>query len=124
MVVKKTFNTRVKPVAVKYLVNFRKINNKYFLSFVKGELVFKVKYRRKLFSTDFKTVFEFASNVVDTVNVERFKRNEVISKHKIFIDENYDYDYQFWGEYNYISPEKSLQESLIEIQKKIDKLGE
>ena len=124
MVVKKTFNTRVKPVAVKYLVNFRKINNKYFLNFVKGELQFKVKYRRKLFSTDFKTVFEFASNVVDTVNVERFKRNEVISKHKIFIDENYDYDYQFWGEYNYISPEKSLQESLIEIQKKIDKLGE
>ena len=123
LIVKKTFNTRVKPVAVKYLVSYRKVNNKYFLNFVKGELDFKVKYRRKLFSTDFKTVFEFASNVVDTVNVERFKRNEVISKHKIFIDENYDYDYQFWGEYNYISPEKSLQESLIEIQKKIDKLN-
>ena len=123
LVVKKTFNTRVKPVAVKYLVSYRKINNKYFLNFVRGELEFKIKYRRKLFSNDFKTVFEFASNVVDTVNVERFKRNEIIHSHKVFIDENYEYDHQFWGEYNYISPEKSLQESLIEIQKKIDKLG-
>lgn len=124
LVVKKTFDMRVKPITAKYLVNYRSINNKYFLNFVKGELEFNVKYRRKLFATEFKTVFEFAANMVDTVNIERFKRNETIPTNKIFIDENYEYDKQFWGEYNYLSPKKSLQEALIEIQKKIDKLGE
>jgi len=122
-VVKKAFRTQVKPESVKYTVNYRKINDKYFFNFAKGELMFKVKFRKKLFYTNFNTVFEFASNNIDTVNVERFKRNQTISSNKVFIDENYDYDHQFWGEYNYISPEKSLQDALIEIQKTVDAVG-
>lgn len=123
-VVKKAFRTVVKPTSVKYTVNYRKINDKYFFNFAKGELAFKVKFRKKLFSNNFNTVFEFASNNIDTVNVERFKRKQVLSSNKVFIDENYDYDHQFWGEYNYISPEKSLQDALIEIQKKVDSVKE
>lgn len=122
-VVKKAFRTQVRPLSVKYFVNYRKINDKYFFNFAKGELSFKVKFRKKLFYTNFKTVFEFASNNIDTVNVERFKRNKILSSNKVFIDENYDYDHEFWGEYNYISPEKSLQDALIEIQKTVDALS-
>jgi len=123
LIVKKTFRTRVKAESAKYLVNYRKVGNKYFLNFAQGELSFKVKRKKRLFANDFNTSFEFASNRVDTVNVERFERSETLSKNKIFIDEYYDYDYQFWGDYNYISPEKNLQDALIEIQQKLDKLN-
>ena len=73
-------------------------------------------------STNFKTVFEFASNDIDTSEVTRFNRNETISPYKVFIDEDHKYDKKFWGEYNYISPNESLEEALVRIQHKLKKL--
>lgn len=122
LVVKRSFGTRVKPTSVKYLINYRKINNKYFMNLARGELIFKVKFRRKLFTSDFKTVFEFASNNIDTVDVKRFDRFETISTNNIFIDEDFQYDNRFWGEYNYISPEETLEEALARIQKKLKEI--
>jgi hypothetical protein len=124
LIVKKAFRTKVKTVLAHYTVNYRKINGKYYLSFAKGELRFKVKRKKSFFSTDFRTSFEFATNNVDTINIERFDRNDIISTHKVFLDENYEYDHQFWGEYNYICPEKTLQDALVEIQQKVDKLNQ
>lgn len=124
LVVKKAFGTRVKPTSVKYLINYRKINDKYFMNLARGELDFKVKQRRKLFSTEFKTVFEFASNNIETTNVNRFERIETISMNDVFIDESFQYDNQFWGEYNYISPDETLEQALIRIQKKLNELEE
>lgn len=124
LVVKKAFGTRVKPTSVKYLINYRRINGKYYLNLVRGELDFKVKYRKKLFSKDFKTIFEFASNNIDTVNVKRYKRAETIPTQNIFIDENYQYDDKFWGDYNYISPEESLEDALIRIQKRLENINQ
>lgn len=124
LVVKKSFGTRVRPISAKYFINYRKINGKYFLNLAKGELEFKVKYRRKLFTKDYTTIFEFASNNIDTTDVKRFERIETISSHKIFIDEDFKYDHQFWGDYNYISPDESLEQALIRIQKKLEKLDE
>lgn len=124
LVVKKAFGTRVKPTVVKYLINYRKINNKYFINLVRGELEFKVKYKRKLFSTDFTTIFEFAANNIDTVDVKRFKRIETISTSNVFIDENFQYDHQFWGEYNYMCPDETLEEALVRIQRKLEEIEE
>lgn len=124
LVVKKSFGTRVRPTSAKYFINYRKINGKYFLNLVRGELEFKVKFRKKLFTKDFTTIFEFASNNIDTTDVKRFDRVETISSHNIFIDENFKYDHQFWGDYNYISPDETLEEALIRIQEKLEKLEE
>lgn len=122
LVIKKNIRTKVKPVSAKYLINYRKINEKYFMNLARGELVFKVKYKKKLFSSEFKTAFEFATNNIDTIDVKRFDRFETISIKDVFIDENYQYDHQFWGEYNYISPDETLEEALARIQKKLDQM--
>ncbi|MEN8123265.1 MAG: hypothetical protein ABFS35_23210, partial [Bacteroidota bacterium] len=123
LVVKKALRTSVKPISVNYLINYRKINNKYFMNLARGKLIFKVKYRKKLFATDFKTVFEFAVNDVDTTEIKRFDRIETISAHDVFIDENFQYDNEFWGDYNYISPDETLEEALTRIQKKLGTLN-
>ncbi|OFX26303.1 MAG: hypothetical protein A2041_03265 [Bacteroidetes bacterium GWA2_31_9b] len=122
LVVKKSMKTRVKPVSVHYWVSFRQINGVHFLNLVRGELDFKVKKHRQLFSSDFKTTFEFAVNDVDTLNIDRFKRNETIETNSIFIDKNFEYDYSFWGDYNYISPDETLEEALVRISKKLQEL--
>ncbi|MBU8892909.1 MAG: DUF5686 and carboxypeptidase regulatory-like domain-containing protein [Bacteroidales bacterium] len=124
LIVQRSFRTRVKAISASYLINYREINNKYFIYLARGELEFKVKFTGKLFSTDFKTVFEFAANNIDTTDVKRFKRIETISPKKVFIDENYNYDQQFWGEYNYIIPDETMEEALIRIQQKLDNAKE
>jgi CarboxypepD_reg-like domain len=124
LIVQRSFRTRVKTVSASYLINYRKIDNKYFVNMTRGELNFKIKYKRKLFSTDFKTVFEFAVNNIDTIDVSRFNRIETISPNKVFIDEDFKYDQDFWGDYNYISPNESLEEALIRIEQKVNELKE
>lgn len=122
LVVKKKFGTKVRPTSAKYILNYRKINGKYFINLVRGELDFKIKYKRKLFARDYKTVFEFASNNIDTVDVKRFERIETISAHDVFIDQKFQYDHQFWGKYNYISPNETIEDALIRIQRRLDDL--
>ena len=122
LVVKNARRMQANPESVNYHVNYRKIGDKYFLNMVRGELTFRVKRKRKLFSTNYKTVFELATHNVDTVDIERFERSEVIKLKGIFIDENYQYDNDFWGDYNYIIPNQSLEEALIRIQKKMDSI--
>lgn len=122
LVVKKAFGTKVKPTSAKYLINYRKINDQYFMNLARGELDFKVKQRKKIFSTEFKTVFEFASNNIDITDVNRFERIETISINNVFIDESFQYDKQFWGEYNYISPDETLEQALVRIQQKLEEI--
>jgi hypothetical protein len=122
LVIKKSMKTIVKPVSAKYWVNYRQVNGSYFLNLVRGELEFKVRKRNHLFSSDFKTIFEFAVNDIDTVNIERFDRHETLATNQIFIDNNYEYDYAFWGDYNYIIPDESLQDALVRIAKQMNKL--
>ncbi|MDA3952687.1 MAG: carboxypeptidase-like regulatory domain-containing protein [Bacteroidales bacterium] len=119
LVIQKAFRTKVNPITVKYLISYRKVNNKYYMNLARGELIFKVKHKRKLFAADFKTVFEFAVNDIDTNDVKRFDRVETISSNDVFIDENFQYDKMFWGDYNYISPNETLGQALIRIKKKL-----
>jgi len=122
LIVQRSFKTKVKTTSASYVINYRQINNKYFINMTRGELQFKIKYKRKLFSTDFKTVFEFAVNNIDTTDVSRFSRVETISPNKVFIDEDFKYDQDFWGDYNYISPNESLEEALMRIEQKVNAL--
>lgn len=124
LVIKEARKTKVYPESVAYSINYRKIGNRYFLNQVRGELEFKVKQRNKLFGTNYKTVFELATNYIDTVGVKRFKHKDIISTNGIFIDEKYRYDSDFWGNYNYIIPNETLEDALIRINKNLDALKE
>ena len=52
------FNTW--PVSVKYSVSYRKMNDRYFLNHVRGDLVFTSSQKKRLFNTQFKVFFELA----------------------------------------------------------------
>lgn len=122
LIVRKAFRTKVKTVEAHYQVNYRKVDGKYYLNFATGELEFKVRRKKSLFSKDFRTSFEFVSNDYKIKDVKRHNRSDLISKYKVFLDAQYEYDYKYWALYNYISPNKSLEDALIDIQKKINNL--
>lgn len=102
----------IRPVAVKYMISYRKINNRYYLSHVRGDLKFAAKENRKLFNTQFNVFFELAVTNVDLENVSRFERDEITPIHTVFSKTITSYDPDFWGDQNFLKPEDNLLEVL------------
>jgi hypothetical protein len=104
------FNTW--PTSVKYSVAYRKVNNRYFFSHVRGDLVFASKQRKRLFNSQFKVFFELAITETDLKNVTRFEREEVAPVHSVFSRTINSYDPQFWGNQDFLRPEDNLLQAL------------
>jgi hypothetical protein len=100
------------PVSVKYSVSYRKLNDRYFLSHVRGDLVFSSKEKKKLFNIIFKVFFEIAVTEIDLNNVTRFEREELAPIHSIFSKTITSYDPLFWGNQDFLRPEDNLLQAL------------
>lgn len=104
------FNTW--PVSVKYSVSYRKVSDRYFLSHVRGDLIFSSNQKKKLFKTQFKVFFELAITGIELKNVKRFEREELAPIHSVFSRTITPYDPLFWGNQDFLQPEDNLLEEL------------
>ncbi len=102
----------VKPQRIKYMVDYRYINNRFYLNHVRGDLEFYARKKRKLFGSTYYVFFEMAVSKIDSVNVARFKKDEISPLHLVFSETINDYDPDFWGTDNYMKPEDDIRESL------------
>lgn len=113
----------VKPRSLKYRVNYRYTNNRYYLSHVRGDLEFFTRKKKKLFGSTFNIFFEMAINDIDTVNVVRFAREERTPVHTIFSETITSYDPEFWGTDNFLRPEESIEDALNRINARLGKFS-
>ncbi|MCJ7446591.1 MAG: carboxypeptidase-like regulatory domain-containing protein [Bacteroidales bacterium] len=116
------FNTW--PVTVKYSVSYRKVNNRYFLNHVRGDLVFTSKRRKKLFSSQFNVFFELAITGMNINNVNRFDREELAPVHSVFSKTITSYDTRFWGNQDFLKPEDNLLQALKNMKVKLLEFSE
>jgi hypothetical protein len=100
------------PVSVKYSVSYRKMNDRYFLSHVRGDLVFASNQKKKLFNSQFTVFFELAITEIELKNVTRFEREELAPVHSIFSKTITSYDPLFWGNMDFLRPEDNLLQAL------------
>jgi hypothetical protein len=100
------------PVSVKYSVSYRKMNNRYFLNHVRGDLIFSSSQKKRLFNTQFKVFFELAITETQLTNVSRFERDELAPIHSIFSKTIKSYDPLFWGNQDFLRPEDNLLKAL------------
>jgi hypothetical protein len=100
------------PLTVKYTVSYRKVNERYFLNHVRGDLVFISKQKKKFFSTQFNVFFELAVTDINTTNVSRFIREELAPVNAVFSKTINSYDQEFWGDQDFLKPEDNLLQSL------------
>lgn len=105
----------VKVRSAKYRVNYRYIENRYFLSHVRGDLEFYARKKKRVFGSAYNIFFEMAVTDVDTVNVQRFAREERAPIHSIFSETIRSYDREFWGTDNFVRPEESITDALSRI---------
>lgn len=103
-----------------YLVNYRESNGKWFLSYVRSEIVFKCKWDKKLFRSTYTTTFEMAVTDRQTDNVNKIKYSEAAKLTDVFASQvSHFSDDNFWGDYNYIKPDESIEIAISKLNKKL-----
>jgi hypothetical protein len=107
------------PLSVKYSTSYRKVNGRYFLSHVRGDLVFVSKQKKKLFSSQFKVFFELAITAMSTENVSRFEKEELAPIHSIFSRTLPGYDPHFWENQDFLKPEDNLLNALEDMNARL-----
>ena len=107
---------------IAYTVSYKPWNGIYYIHHIRGDLYFKMRKRRALFSNPtLYTWFEMVTCRIDDENVVRFPRDERMSTHTIFADTDFKYDENFWGDFNVIPLEESTGKIIEKIALKIEK---
>ncbi len=107
---KKPSGVTVTPTFTHYLVRYREQDGKWYFNYAKGEVKFKVKWKKKLFSTNYTTIMEMAITDRSRENVTRFKPGERFKPNQIFTETLAAFsDNNYWGKYNYIEPDQSIE---------------
>jgi hypothetical protein len=107
------------PVSVKYNVSYRKINGRYFLNHVRGDMVFLARQKKRLFKSTFNVFFEVAVTDINLKNVSKFDREELAPVHSIFSRTITSYDPVFWGNQDFLRPEENLIQALKNMSVKL-----
>ena len=100
------------PVSVRYSVSYRKVLGRYFLSHVRGDLIFSSRQKRKLFRTQFKVFLELAITGMNTKNVSKFEREDLAPIHSVFSKTITNYDSELWKNQDFLMPEENLLQAL------------
>jgi len=118
---KKPNNANVWPTEVAYRVDYREKNGKWYYGYSNVLLEFKIDWDKKLFNSVYSMSCEMA--VTDwEKNIDNFKpkSKERMKSNIILSDEAIGFaDPDFWGEYNIIEPEKSIESAIRKIQRQL-----
>ncbi|MBZ4676456.1 MAG: hypothetical protein JG782_1075 [Anaerophaga sp.] len=121
---KKPLGARVYPTEASYTVNYREDDNgKWYFGYSRGEVSFKVKWRRKLFNTNYHTTLEMAVTDWEYTEEKPFRGSDRLKMNAILEDEVSGFsDPDFWGDYNVIEPEQPIETAIRKIQRKLERL--
>ena len=120
---KKPRNARVYPVEIAYRVDYREKNGRWYYGYSNVLLEFKINWDKKLFNSVYSMSAEMAvtdweKNIGGDVPKikDRLKSSIILSEAAVGFT-----DPDFWGEYNIIEPEKSIESAIKKIQRQLKK---
>lgn len=118
---KKPAGAKVYPVEASYQINYREQDGKWLFGYSRGDITFKVDWDKKLFNTTYETSLEMAVTDWKKKTNNSEKPTQKLRQNVIMIDKVSNFaDPEFWGEYNIIEPEKSIESAIKKIKIKID----
>ena len=120
---KKPRNVSVYPTEAAYRVDYREKNGKWYYGYSNAQLTFKINRKGKLFNSVYSLSSEMA--VTDwelNTTDESIKFKERLKPSVVISDEASGFsDPEFWGAYNVIEPEKSIESAINKIKKQLKK---
>ena len=120
---KKPFNARAYPTETKYRVDYLEKDGKWYYSYSRIELGMRIIWKKKLFNTNYFSTVEMAvTDWGQGAEVKSFNYKDRLKPSVIISDEADGFsDLKFWGEFNVIEPEKSIDSAIKKIQKQLEK---
>lgn len=121
---KKPRLVRVEPEEALYRVDYKTTpEGKWYYSYSNVQLAFRVKWRKKLFSSIYTLNIEMAITDWTTNITSALNKDNRIRPSVILSDEASGFsDPEFWGEYNIIEPEKSIESAIRKISRQLEKI--
>lgn len=107
---RKPMGARVFPTETAYMVNYREQDGKWFFSYARAEISFRVNWRRKLFNTNYHTTMEMAVTDWEVTDDRPYRSSDRLKMNVIMEDAVQGFaDDAFWGDYNVIEPEQPIE---------------
>jgi len=117
---KKPSGSEVYPIEASYQINYREQHGKWRFAYSRGDITFKVDWAKKLFNSTYESTIELAVTDWEKKSNESAKPGGRLRQNVIMIDKVSNFaDPDFWGEYNIIEPEKSIESAIRKIQRKM-----
>jgi len=120
---KKPFNARAYPTETKYRVDYLEKDGKWYYAYSRIELGMRIIWKKKLFNTNYFSTVEMAvTDWGQGAETKSFNYKDRLKPSVIISDEADGFsDPKFWGEFNVIEPEKSIDLAIKKIQKQLEK---
>lgn len=114
-IIKRPPDFRFRVEQASYLLNFKQGDGRWHFDYSRLELVFNARRKRSLFSHNYTIVSEMAvtdrkAEVFKIANQDKVKFNDILSNHV-----NDFSDPAFWGSYNIIEPDQSIENAIRRI---------
>ncbi|MDD3907847.1 MAG: carboxypeptidase-like regulatory domain-containing protein [Bacteroidales bacterium] len=121
---KRPLNAKVYPTKFNVRADYLQKDGRWYLGYSRVELDIHIDWKRKLFNTNYGSVMEMA--VTDWAFPEEGEKLSIPKEHlrpsTVISDEAEGFaDPAFWGDYNVIEPEKSIESAIKKIQKQLKK---
>jgi len=119
---KKPMGLKFVPTSTSYLVTYKEQNGKYYINYVRNEVKFTCNWKKRIFKTNYTVMSEMAITERKTENVEKFAAKESFKQYAVLADKVNEYfDENYWGEYNTIVPDESIQSAINKFNKRFKK---
>ena len=117
---KKPLGMRVTPEVANYMVKYREQDGKWYFAYSRAEVRFKVNWKRRLFNTNYTTMSEMAVTDRTEEEVIKFEARERLRYTDVFTEEVEAFaDPEFWGDYNVIEPDQSIEQAIRRLARKV-----
>ncbi|MHA8074019.1 carboxypeptidase-like regulatory domain-containing protein [Aquirufa sp. HETE-40SA] len=116
---KKPAGLDVYPTEVSYQINYRQQNGKWIFAYSRGDLTFKLNWAKRIFNTVYTSTIEMAVTDLKKQDIKEVQTTQELTSNVIMSDKVESLaDPDFWGKYNIIEPEKSIEQAIRKIQRK------
>ena len=117
---KKPLGMDIYPEVASYRTQYREQDGKMHFAYSRAEVRFKINWKKKLFNTSYTTMSEIAVTDRTDQEVIKFTGKEKIRYTDVFSEKVSSFaDDKFWGEYNVIEPDQSIESAIRKLSRKL-----
>ena len=117
---KKPLGMDIYPEVASYRTQYREQDGKMHFAYSRAEVRFKINWKKKLFNTNYTTMSEIAVTDRTDQEVIKFTGKEKIRYTDVFSEKVSSFaDDKFWGEYNVIEPDQSIESAIRRLNRKL-----